>query len=346
MVPIRDWLLFAGGTLPSVAVVLAASLSQGGPSLANRGASMSGLRGGMKTMCFGRYIVAIPSGAAVAMTLMESDATTIEPSYSPASSYGEFVSGLEVHEAALLARRDKAEGVGLREVSMLPEDRGRLFIYRESTEARASSIVEALVRRESAEWRLWFEALDEDIGIIKSDTEDIGGSIEFRGADVIPVGPGACIENGLLRRTPREVETFKLAGRIEELWWRFEIQSLVSGPFEKHDQLLTRMAMAYRLAGKATSAISVVRAREVVLDGRKGQEHVSLYPDNGTTTFSAHLELYGDATYKVPTLQLTMEAHRPTKQDPRDTRQFLSKEEALAIWDAMLKSIRPRPGAF
>ena len=329
-------------------VLMAPALFQYNYANAAQKTPMNEIIQSMKAVCFGRYLVNVPAKAEVVIGFAESDEIGIEPTgpLSLASSDSDFGEGLVEHEAELRALKHETEGVRLRGVSDLSGGRGKVFLYRSDATIHTMTVVEALIRRDSATWRLWCEPTDEDVPYIRRRIDEVAAAIEPRETSAIPTELGACINGGLLRRAPDEGERFLGGARIKELMWTLKIESMTCGPYEKHDQLLTRMAMAIKMVGKAASGTDVLRARDLVLDGRKGQEYVSLYSESGFITFSAHFELYGDATYKVPTLQLMMEAHRPVKRDPQDTRPLLSKEEALAVWDAVLKSIRPRPGAF
>ena len=137
------------------------------------------------------------------------------------------------------------------------------------------------------------------------------------------------------------------SARIEALSWSLSITSETSGPRDnvKFKDLFHRVDDAIDMAGPG-SGIQKLRRAKVHVDGRSGQEYVGLYPENGAVVLDAKLELYGNEKPQQPTIKLLMEAGWPVKKDPQDPRQFLNQEEALALWDAIVKSIRPRPGAF
>ncbi len=221
-----------------------------------------------------------------------------------------------------------------------------MFLYREDAGDRRMTIVEALVRHDSAEWLLRFQASDRDVSDVKRDMEEVAASLSVRAMTDIPVDPGVCIRDSFLMRSPHEVEEFAGGAKVEELSWSLSLRSETSKPYKQSEQMLTRMADSIGMAGGFASGIKVLRKREIMLDGRKGQEHVALFPGEHVVSFDARLELYGDGTYKVPTLKVEMEANRLAPPDSKDKRVFLSDDEALEVWDLVLRNIRPRTGAF
>jgi hypothetical protein len=299
----------------------------------------------MKTVCFGRYLLDVPRKAEFALGFAKSDAIRIE-SVAPRSTDAEFREKLAAREIELRALRHDTEGTRLRGVSELPGNRGRMFLYREDAGDRRMTIVEALVRHDSAEWLLRFQASDRDVSDVKRDMEEVAASLSVRAMTDIPVDPGVCIRDSFLMRSPHEVEEFAGGAKVEELSWSLSLRSETSKPYKQSEQMLTRMADSIGMAGGFASGIKVLRKREIMLDGRKGQEHVALFPGEHVVSFDARLELYGDGTYKVPTLKVEMEANRLAPPDSKDKRVFLSDDEALEVWDLVLRNIRPRTGAF
>jgi hypothetical protein len=73
---------------------------------------------------------------------------------------------------------------------------------------------------------------------------------------------------------------------------------------------------------------------------------VALYKENGVTIFDAKLETYGDQSPLSPMVKLSLEVGWPDQANPEDPRKFLNQEQALELWDAIVKSVRIRPGAF
>jgi hypothetical protein len=337
--------IFAALALAAIAITQPAC-QPGDLFPAKRTPLMNELTTNMKTVCFGRYLVDVPQKAEFAMGFTKSDAVRIEPAQSPSSSDGAFQNRLVAREKELRALTHETEGTRFRAVSELPDGRGKLFQYRDDAEDDLMTVVEALVRHTPGEWLLKYKTSDENVPEIKRETEEVAAALDVRVMTDVPTTAGACIRDGVLKRVPRYVEEFAGGARIEDLSWSLSLRSETSKRSDYGKPLLKRADESIDMAGGFSSGIKVLRKHEITLDGRKGEEFVALYPGKGVASLSATLELYGDATYKVPTLKLIMEANRLSPPDPNDKRVFLSDDEALAVWDAVLKSIRPRPGAF
>lgn len=305
---------------------------------------MNELTTNMKPVCFGRYLIDVPQKAETALGSAKSDAIRIETIKQPAPSSGAFKNRVFAREAELRAQKHDSEGTRLRESAELPDDLGRTFVYREDAEDTRLAVVETMVWKPSGEWLLRYQTSNRNIPIIKKDSEQVAAAIKSQ-PDGVPTVVGACFKDSLLQRIPREAEEFAGGARMEDLSWTLSFRSETSKPRDKTGRLIARAEEAVSMAG-ASSGIKVLRKREVTVDGRSGEEFIALYPGDGVVSLDAKLELYGDGTYRLPTIKLNLEANRLAPPDPNDKRQFLSDEEALALWDAVVKSLRPRPGAF
>jgi hypothetical protein len=313
---------------------------------AKRTPLMNELTTNMKTVCFGRYLVDVPQKAEFALGLARSDSVDIKAVEATSRSEAAFQAKIDNIERELRAAKHNTEGTRLREVSTTEDGRNRIFVYRKDEVGSLISVVETFARLGDREWLVGHAISDEDVATLKQEISEIVGGLRARSITDIPNSAGACIANGLLNRSPKYGEGFAGGAQIEDLSWSLSLRSETSKPYEPKQRLIVRAEDAISMVGGSSSGIKVLRKREITLDGRKGEEFVALYPGDGVASLSAKLELYGDGTYKVPTLKLTMDANRLSPPDPNDKRVFLSDDEALAVWDAVLKSVRPRPGAF
>lgn len=308
--------------------------------------SMSNTTSTTKTVCLGRYLFEVPESAEFSLGYARSDSSEVKAIEPPSPTDAAFLAAIETKERDLRAATHRTDGTRLRQASLVNDGKHRVLVYREDEREHRISVVEAHVRSETREWTVGHAISDEDIPAFQQEVARVANGLRARSDDDIPQSPGACVRGGLLSVAPTEGEVISGGARVEQLSWSLSIRSETSKPYEESEQLLTRMAGAIDMAGGASSGIKVLRRREVHLDGRAGQEQITIFPADGVSSFDARLELYGDGTYRTPTLKLWMEANRLAPPDPRDPRAFLSDDEALALWDALLKSIRPRPGAF
>lgn len=235
----------------------------------------------------------------------------------------------------------------MKSVGKFEDGRQMVFVSRPEANDTFTYLVESFVHAPGAGWHISHRVASEDQLTVVQQVGEIAQALSYREPAAIPTTPGACLADGLLNRTPLEVESFQGGARIEALSWSLSFSSETSGPRDNklHSDLFRRVDRAIDMAG-AGSGIRKLRRAEVSADGRTGQEYVGLYPSDEAVILDAKLELYGNAKPQLPTIKLLMETGWPINKHPEDPRRFLSQEEALAVWDAVVKSIRPRPGAF
>jgi hypothetical protein len=208
-------------------------------------------------------------------------------------------------------------------------------------------LVETYVHAPPLAWQVTRKTVDKYREDVVQQVAEIAQGLSYRDASSIPRDPGACVADGLLSRAPERNEEFHGGAEIKALSWSISFTSETSGPRDNvdHKDLFKRVDEAIDMAGTG-SGIQKLRRAKVQVDGRTGQEYVGLYPEKHAVILDAKLDLYGNATPQVPTIKLVMEAGWPIQKNPADPRRFLNQDEALAIWDAVVKSVRPRPGAF
>ena len=298
----------------------------------------------MKTVCIGRYLIDIPSDAEFSLGDAESDSVKIEriPSFASESAYRE---KLKEHEQQLRAAKHETEGTRLRSVIQVNGGRNMVFVSRGDEVGQRLSTVESFLFSAQSAWRVSYITGEKYLALTVDQTAEIANALSYRAPEMIPATPGACVRDGLLNRTPIEVEEFHGSARLQPLSWSLSITSETSGPREPGKQLFDRVDRAIEMAG-SNSGIKKLRRAKVSADGRSGQEYIATYPDERALTLDAKLELYGTGKPQVPTIKLQMEVGSLRKPDPRDPRKFMNDEDAMALWDIIIKSIRPRPGAF
>lgn len=310
----------------------------------DRSHPMTDLTANMKTMCIGRYLIDVPAEAEVSLGNAESDSNVVEriPAFLNKQAYEE---KLREREAELRAAPHKTEGSLLKSVIKSSDGKPLVFVSRPDTANRHMYLVESFVFATHAAWWVHFETNDEYLRETTEQVTAIAQGLRYREPNTVPVGKGGCLAEGLLDHAPKDAETYYGGARVQSKSWSLSITSETSGPLGGNEDLFYRVDNAIEMAG-AGSGIKKLRRAVVEADGRKGQEYVGLYPDEHAIIFDAKLELYGDSTPQKPTIKLLMESGWPKKKHPDDPRTFLTEQESMAVWDAVVKSIRPRPGAF
>lgn len=312
----------------------------------DRSHPMTDLTANMKTMCIGRYLIDVPAEAEVSLGNAESDSHVIEriPAFFNQQAYEQ---KLRDREVALRVAPHKTEGILLKSVIKASDGKQVVFVSRPEADDKYMYLVESFVYDSPSAWWVHHETVDEYLKETKEQVATIAQGLRYREPNTIPTTRGGCLGEGLLDHMPKGRETYYGGARVEAKSWSLSITSETSGPPDNVNfkDLFRRVDNAIEMAG-AGSGIKKLRRAVVEADGRKGQEYVGLYPDEHAIIFDAKLELYGDSTPQKPTIKLLMESGWPKKKHPDDPRTFLTEQESLAVWDAVVKSIRPRPGAF
>jgi hypothetical protein len=306
--------------------------------------AMTELTSRMKTVCFGRYLVDIPAEAEYSIGDAYSDSNKIEriPKFADDGAYREH---LKEREQRLRSTKHDTEGSLLRSVVQLNGGQHTAFVSRTDADDRRLSLVETFVSSKSNAYRVSYTTSEKYLSSTIQEVERIARSLKDRDVTT-PSAPGACIADGVLELAPMETEAFNAGARMTSLSWSISFSTETSGPREPGATLHDRVDRAIEMAG-AGSGIRKLRRANVAADGRSGQEYVGIYPgEQGVEIFDAKLEVYGSGKPQQATIKMHMEAGRVVKPDPSDPRKFLTQDEALALWDAVVKSVRLRSGAF
>ncbi|GEM_PF-1383620 len=182
----------------------------------------------------------------------------------------------------------------------------------------------------------------------QSELEDLFRRVRVRDNRDIPSDPGFCMDNSMIPGLPPDglhsegaAISFAVPGH-PDIFVRFDT-SVVSKRTAAGEKLLARVKRVNSepMFSKLTS--KELRARERAVGDYKGQEYLEMFQEDGLWDMQFQWEFsgFGDCwDYPAMTLELT-------NSRAEDSRAPLSmtEEEALALWDAMVDSIRIRPTA-
>jgi Tle cognate immunity protein 4 C-terminal domain/Tle cognate immunity protein 4 N-terminal domain len=315
----------------------------------NRSHTMTEYTKDMKTVCIGRYVLDIPARSRFAIGSQGVDSIKIERLPLSAPNAKAFVDAMAEYE-----RRQRSPGPSsatrdLFEVRR-PTESSRIFLFYEDHAAKEVGLVQIEGRGwlTGNEYSFRNDAASEYLeGTIAQINRLVSGFMPIRG-DELPTQPGLCIDGGFIVGAPFDSENLTAGVELEGFpGVGLSITSETSGRREAGHTLLDRTASAKDFAASAGAAggIEELRKAEVTIDRRKGQEYVAVFRAKGGRSLDAKAEVYGDGTAKLPTFKINLVSARPD-QPTEQSQKALSDEDVLAIWDAVLKSIRPRPGAF
>lgn len=310
----------------------------------DRTQAMTELTQRMKTVCIGRHLLDVPAGSETAIGDADVEIITIER-VPPLVGDGDYAARLLAHEQSLRTAPHETEGSRLRLVRVVNNGALKVFVSRENERDTIMNDVEAFATAERSVWRLHYQTANQRVDHVVSLIADIASKITARDTNSIPSSDGACIAGGLLRRKPEEAESFSGGARDQALSWTLNFASETRGDYAPSERLFARVDRAIDMAG-SSSGIKTLRRATLTVAGRSAQEYVALYPEKGATIFDAKLETYGTQSPMSPMVKLSLEVGWPDKANLQDPRKFLNQDQALELWDAIVTSVRLRPGAF
>lgn len=293
------------------------------------------------TFCLGRFLIDLPAGSKLSGGNYKYDFAQVEKP--KAMSLEEFEKEVGERIATLKATKHEKDPNLLRLLQQ-PDQATRVLAFWE---------------REYSEFQVQIEGYRwiNGLRLFMKDRADTGkqgfaldrmkqslSRIRPRTDTEIPTEPGYCFEGGFIANEEWENEEVNvdidIAGHPDAFVtvWFFPLAS------HKRDKpLLERMGGAVQQLGRFATGVHVLRKGEREVAGFKGQEYLSTVPNSGG--FRGHYfvwETQGEGTLQEPqvTIELTT-GHQDPKGNPQRTR--LSDEQAMRLWDDVLKSFRVRP---
>lgn len=173
---------------------------------------------------------------------------------------------------------------------------------------------------------------------------EVAPTLRARQPMEIPSGPGACFDGGLTTMNPTKGEnvswSWHLNGHPDV---RFGI-STRSNDSKVKPGILDREASAMAVLGSAASEMRSLRKRRFEIAGMKAQEwSVAFLGDQ--PTYNLNIEIPGlPNSNAAPSIEIEMNVggHMKGGYVPPS----LTEGEALALWDALVKTLRLRPGSL
>lgn len=174
-----------------------------------------------------------------------------------------------------------------------------------------------------------------------SQMQSLMARISGRDNDIIPTKPGSCITHAFIATDPtaRDREDINI-GLISNTFDNIRIAVSNDNFTREENTVLDRMGEIKSNISRSRGGIE--RKGEFSVNGLQAQEFLAtgLQEDNDEPRYQ--FEMYINemtASYKTPGFMLTLDNQRmsPTSY---------SKEEIIAFWDTISRSVRVRPGAF
>ena len=175
----------------------------------------------------------------------------------------------------------------------------------------------------------------------------LADNIRSRSDDEIPSGPGFCIDKGFIAGSEYRSERFEVGVTLPEHPNAFINIDASTGA--EQDRLLERVDRFLLLAvGQRLTGLDVLRKRERDVGPIQAEEYATAASGNGQRVYAFAWESQGKnkslSEQNISADLHVLEQSVVTERTPY-LPAFQSDEEALQLWDAIIESIRLRPGA-
>ncbi|MDH5823127.1 T6SS immunity protein Tli4 family protein, partial [Luteimonas sp. RD2P54] len=199
--------------------------------------------------------------------------------------------------------------------------------------------MEAILHSREAEYVLKGELDDKYLHYVV----DISGRLAPRRAGEVPLAPGFCIDRGLVGEPslPNQRENVALFLRFPQQPG-LEVKFATMTPAQPPEPLTSRMGRKDGVSAADLARITTLREGRKTVNGIAVEEVLETYAERDgrrTHLFSWEATING-APGNAPTLTLELEFNG------EGSTSSLSEKDALSLWDAIIDSIRPRPGAI
>ena len=324
----------------------------------------------MTTRCIGRHLIDLPESF-VLNPVWQARIDGVEVNVQPMDQvlFRAAVEG-RMRELRRETISGEKENPSLREVRDVPDLAGRAF-NRAMTGAVASDRTwEIWAWRDGFVIKLAINAYDKQLAYrvtegLESDVEekfaqaiDVLRRVRGRHEDQIPQEPGDCFAHGFIAGPANDQQDISMSFHwrdAHDVYFSFNHTTRV----REDDTMLQRSASIERQFAEA--GIRTLRKGSRSIHGLAYEEWLTHEPAEVTTADvegngfvlrgneaerdprkpSIELNLYNGHYIPTPEISLEEDAKIPTLQ-----RASLSDAEAVALWDAVTATLRPRPGAF
>ncbi|APF89488.1 hypothetical protein BC427_24465 (plasmid) [Ralstonia solanacearum FJAT-91] len=301
---------------------------------------------GWKTFCFGRYLVDLPAQV------------DVKVSY---KIWGDVIESVQWEGGGKL----NAE-ISNREFELKAERHkkidGSMFVRRQAHHNDSFSIVswKAPYSKElmwvdtylvtSGPWRVFRYSGDvapEKLDSALSFADSLSTNIRSRDDHEIPIGPGFCIDQGFIAGSDYRSEGFQVGITLPQ--HPNALITIDASTGAEQDRLLKRVDkfFATAVAGQL-SGLKILRKRQRNVGPIEAEEYATAASGNGQRVYAFAWESQGKdkslSEQNIVAALKVLEQSVITEHTPYRPA-FKSDEEALQLWDAIIDSIRLRPGA-
>lgn len=313
--------------------------------------NMTELTKNMKPVCVGRLVIEIPEVAYIKGWDQEVERLKIESISPPSTSRKAFDAKVNHREMILKTSPHDTEGHLFKD-KMQPSPDSVLFIYREDNTDSTGYGLDAFFWRPGVEYQIKSSAANSSLNVKVARISKVARSfVATPTANLATLPPGLCIEHGVITDADNDYrrEHVAVSGRIDAypgLSFSFSTQS-ASQPSDDLS-LIQRtdrsLGMGDAIGKEVSAATKFLRKGKRKLNGQDGEEMVAVITLNGETSIEASAEFYAEPkVLDKPNIEVSLgdQTHDDNTHQPFNKN--LTEKEFLALWDALLNSIKPRP---
>lgn len=304
-----------------------------------------------QTLCIGRFLIGLPANTSINLgTAKTYEAGKIERT--PRISLDEFEKRMHRREQELRALAHNTEGTRLKEVMRDPVKHSRIFLYRESEVASRTVEIHGYLWRDNQMFTFESGADNEFIAVGKQDMVRAMTSLKIRDNRTIPNEPGFCIDGALL---PGKEFRFENVGASFEF---SDYPGFIIGfgtratdrPVDPDERLIARVLRSDKLASPdEPPEITIRQTGKRQVAGLFAEELVRKFKSTKVDAmfmlgYAEHYPQPGRLDQPEITLRFELDPADPVTGQRHAN--LPSEEAVLALWDAILDSLRLRPGAL
>ncbi|MGY0652783.1 T6SS immunity protein Tli4 family protein [Luteimonas sp. A537] len=308
------------------------------------GNQMSGTMDGTRTHCLGRYLVGLPADGSISAKYIYGGG---EITTKRGVTHESFAEILNARESVLRSVDHRSDGkLFVERVDFYPTQ--VLLRSWSSPSSRELQLNELFVQDQST--RVMFSRKGESGAQYRDRAVDLQGTIasaiRYRAPTEIPTTPGFCIDSGLIARSNLNKEEFTASIRLKAYpSVTVTLMSYVTG--RPDEELLKRIGRIPPGYEEAASRMKSLRRDDRNIGPVTGQELLVRGDAEGKRSYEFLWEAQGRAnSLEFPFMSLELSTTDQTDEDGEIIdAPFKTDEEALRVWDAILDTLRLRPGA-
>jgi hypothetical protein len=296
---------------------------------------------GWKTWCVGRFLIDLPPTAHYAGGRSKYDFRDIETSK---DAFAPFMQRIDKVEQELRAQKHKTEPSMIKELIKFDEKGSRGFIYFTFPDYGDSLKSEAFLWKRTGFIFKGNVSIDR-VSVASGRMKALAQNLRYRAPNEIPEGPGFCIDKGFISDDGEKYESLMVSFQwSDKPDITLSIMMSTNGDKVDTDTLLSRRPGALSMLGAAASRVQNLREGQKNLREQLGEEWLVKAPNAGG--HPAHLFAWegNGKPNSSASPDIRIDFHTAERdQNGNELSSSLTDKQALALWDQILASLRPRP---